>query len=61
MRRYDTNKMVTRPFEESAENRKALDDLVRERRKNIDHAIDKLDGLRPPPPPPTPRPRRKTG
>lgn len=42
----DVNAAILRPFTESAENRKALDGLVRDRRKNIEHAIDKLDGLR---------------
>jgi hypothetical protein len=40
--------MVSQPFEESAENRKALEKLVRERRKSIQVVMDKLEGLRRP-------------
>lgn len=49
--------MASRAFEESAENRKVLDKLVRERRKNIQAAISRIDGLRPEP---AQKPRRKS-
>jgi hypothetical protein len=35
-----------KPFEESAENRKALSKLVRDRKKNIQFAIDRLKGMK---------------
>jgi hypothetical protein len=39
--------MAIAAFEESAENRKALDKLVRARKQNIRPFINKLEGLQP--------------
>jgi hypothetical protein len=53
--------MPSQPFEESAENRRALEELVQERRKNIEQVIGKLEGLRSSPEPsPAPKRRKKS-